>query len=273
MDALDASLASFPFSPPPTLLSLDDYAGAGEMGDVPPPARWDSLPPSLAEWSDDLSEGGHSDGHSDHSDVHSLTTRAHSPAPAGLFSLPSEAALVPPLCLPAEGEWQEAVKDEVVEAASKAAGAAASAAAAAEAAKADAPAPHHPVPITSSGRGKKPAAGGGGSKSSAQSSTVCYVCGKVFSCSWSRNRHLNVHLDVRRYPCTYDGCEWVFRERHTLERHVAACHLKKRPFACEHPGCEYRSSGSSNLRRHLRTCAYRPDAPPGAATSKRRGRS
>ena len=53
----------------------------------------------------------------------------------------------------------------------------------------------------------------------------CAVCSKVFTCVWSRDRHLSIqHTDNPRYACQ---CGYKFQDDKKLRSHQEACVLSK----------------------------------------------
>ncbi|KAM7026342.1 LOW QUALITY PROTEIN: zinc finger and BTB domain-containing protein 22-like [Acridotheres tristis] len=78
---------------------------------------------------------------------------------------------------------------------------------------------------------------------------VCH-CGKAFSHRSMRERHVNMHLDLRPFTCA--ECRKRFKMKHHLTEHMKT-HTGLRPYTC--PACERRFMWRDSFVRHRATCA------------------
>ncbi|XP_033113222.1 zinc finger protein 91-like [Anneissia japonica] len=86
---------------------------------------------------------------------------------------------------------------------------------------------------------------------------VCDSCGKAFPTKFKLNRHiLCVHNPVKAFACTHEGCERKFSRKDKLKDHLNT-HLEVEPFKCTY--CSKGFYRSDNLRDHevLHTRNYR----------------
>lgn len=62
-----------------------------------------------------------------------------------------------------------------------------------------------------------------------------------------QNHQLTVHsLEVKRYPCPFEGCEFVADKPYSLKTHTWT-HKEERNFICTFEGCEYRGKTKAAL--------------------------
>ncbi|CAB3253914.1 unnamed protein product [Arctia plantaginis] len=76
---------------------------------------------------------------------------------------------------------------------------------------------------------------------------ICHVCGKGFSQSSGRSKHLLIHAGSRDYKCQY--CPKPFRTFHSRQLHERT-HTGVKPYQCTY--CEKAFSDPSAFQRHTR---------------------
>ncbi|XP_057699268.1 transcription factor IIIA-like [Corythoichthys intestinalis] len=80
-------------------------------------------------------------------------------------------------------------------------------------------------------------------------------CGEAFTTNANRVRHVSrVHAEgeTKRYVCTVDVCDAVFKKHQQLKAHMSESHTHVPAYACTHEGCDKRFSFPSRLKRHLK---------------------
>jgi len=83
----------------------------------------------------------------------------------------------------------------------------------------------------------------------------CTVCNFVASNLQNLKRHLNVHLDIKPFTCSYCGTR--YKQKADLKRHVSMKHTQTAPkFECEH--CKKTFGRKSELNRHVSTLHKNP---------------
>lgn len=88
-----------------------------------------------------------------------------------------------------------------------------------------------------------------------QNEFKCTVCNFVGSNLQNLKRHLNVHLDIKPFSCSYCGTR--YKQKADLKRHVSIKHTQTAPkFECEH--CKKIFGRKSELNRHVSTIHKKP---------------
>ncbi|TFK27581.1 hypothetical protein FA15DRAFT_701787 [Coprinopsis marcescibilis] len=89
--------------------------------------------------------------------------------------------------------------------------------------------------------------------------TRCALCDALISRAPDMKRHIDtVHLDIKAFVCTWEGCGLRFAQRGNLDTHIRRMHTFVK-IPCPHEGCELSSFDKSSLIRHrLRVHGYTP---------------
>ena len=77
----------------------------------------------------------------------------------------------------------------------------------------------------------------------------CEQCSYVAKHISNFSKHLLVHSDEKKFPCSY--CKYRASTKSRIKAHIMAKHSQLRPFACDL--CDYRSAQRGNLKIHIRT--------------------
>lgn len=115
--------------------------------------------------------------------------------------------------------------------------------------------------------------GGGGGSSGGNSGGsgkvfMCH-CGKTFTHKSMRDRHINMHLDLRPFHCPV--CAKKFKMKHHLTEHMKT-HTGLKPYDCL--GCGKKFMWRDSFMRHRSHCERRggpPESGEGGADGARRG--
>ncbi|XP_033181351.1 zinc finger and BTB domain-containing protein 22b [Mastacembelus armatus] len=96
--------------------------------------------------------------------------------------------------------------------------------------------------------------GSGGSNSGAGGSGKVFMChcGKTFTHKSMRDRHINMHLDLRPFHCPV--CAKKFKMKHHLTEHMKT-HTGLKPYDC--PGCGKKFMWRDSFMRHRSHCERR----------------
>uniref|UniRef100_A0A3Q2PBX9 Zinc finger and BTB domain containing 22b n=1 Tax=Fundulus heteroclitus TaxID=8078 RepID=A0A3Q2PBX9_FUNHE len=114
-------------------------------------------------------------------------------------------------------------------------------------------------------------AGGGGGVSGGTTKVFMCHCGKTFTHKSMRDRHINMHLDLRPFHCPV--CAKKFKMKHHLTEHMKT-HTGLKPYDCL--GCGKKFMWRDSFMRHRSHCERRggpPEAGEGGASGEagRRG--
>ncbi|KAK7115117.1 zinc finger protein 397-like isoform X2 [Littorina saxatilis] len=77
---------------------------------------------------------------------------------------------------------------------------------------------------------------------------ICEVCGSAYNDRATLRKHKQVHDESRPYPCTYPGCTWRFKTEVMCRAHVRG-HTTQGRFVCS--VCNYVFRHKHHLQRHL----------------------
>ncbi|CAL1583598.1 unnamed protein product [Knipowitschia caucasica] len=104
----------------------------------------------------------------------------------------------------------------------------------------------------------------GGCNSGASSGKVfmCH-CGKTFTHKSMRDRHINMHLDLRPFHCPV--CSKKFKMKHHLTEHMKT-HTGLKPYDCS--GCGKKFMWRDSFMRHRGHCERRGEAGEGEAVRR-----
>lgn len=94
--------------------------------------------------------------------------------------------------------------------------------------------------------------GGGGSSSGASGKVFMCHCGKTFTHKSMRDRHINMHLDLRPFHCPV--CAKKFKMKHHLTEHMKT-HTGLKPYDCL--GCGKKFMWRDSFMRHRSHCERR----------------
>jgi hypothetical protein len=70
----------------------------------------------------------------------------------------------------------------------------------------------------------------------------------------------NQDMTGKIFSCPFDDCNWVFKRREHLKRHIFT-HTGEKTYCCIVPNCKRRFSRVDNLNQHLRTHKRRKELP------------
>lgn len=65
------------------------------------------------------------------------------------------------------------------------------------------------------------------------------------------NNHLETHLDIKQYVCTFEGCTKSYSRLQRLEVHLKT-HLGQKEYICPYKECQRAFYEKGNLKTHLR---------------------
>ncbi|XP_033949904.1 zinc finger and BTB domain-containing protein 22b [Pseudochaenichthys georgianus] len=108
--------------------------------------------------------------------------------------------------------------------------------------------------------------GGGGSNSTTGGSGKVFMChcGKTFTHKSMRDRHINMHLDLRPFHCPV--CAKKFKMKHHLTEHMKT-HTGLKPYDCL--GCGKKFMWRDSFMRHRSHCERRGGAGEGGEGGRR----
>ncbi|KAM9737980.1 LOW QUALITY PROTEIN: zinc finger and BTB domain-containing protein 22b [Menidia menidia] len=101
--------------------------------------------------------------------------------------------------------------------------------------------------------------GGAGGGGAAAKVFMCH-CGKTFTHKSMRDRHINMHLDLRPFHCPV--CAKKFKMKHHLTEHMKT-HTGLKPYDCA--GCRKKFMWRDSFMRHRAHCERRGGGGPGEA--------
>nr|ACN49162.1 zinc finger and BTB domain containing 22 [Oryzias dancena] len=104
-------------------------------------------------------------------------------------------------------------------------------------------------------------AGGGGGAGGSAKVFMCH-CGKSFTHKSMRDRHINMHLDLRPFHCPV--CAKKFKMKHHLTEHMKT-HTGLKPYDCL--GCGKKFMWRDSFMRHRSHCERRGESGEGGASS------
>jgi len=81
---------------------------------------------------------------------------------------------------------------------------------------------------------------------------------------WARQHDPNAAM----HPCTYEGCQWSFKEEKDLTRHIDNVHLELYRYSCQFCGAPQKRK--DNCRRHESTCDMNPNRTTASGQRRRR---
>lgn len=105
--------------------------------------------------------------------------------------------------------------------------------------------------VQGGGDGTESAGGGGGGSGAAGKVFMCH-CGKTFTHKSMRDRHINMHLDLRPFHCPV--CAKKFKMKHHLTEHMKT-HTGLKPYDCL--GCGKKFMWRDSFMRHRSHCERR----------------
>lgn len=100
--------------------------------------------------------------------------------------------------------------------------------------------------------------GGGGGGSGGSGKVFMCHCGKTFTHKSMRDRHINMHLDLRPFHCPV--CAKKFKMKHHLTEHMKT-HTGLKPYDCL--GCGKKFMWRDSFMRHRSHCERRGDGGEG----------
>lgn len=76
----------------------------------------------------------------------------------------------------------------------------------------------------------------------------CDICGKCFNKSWNLSRHIDSHLNLKKFECLYEGCNKKFNLKNKLQDHLRR-HSNEKVFECS--TCQKKFTDKSTLNKHM----------------------
>ncbi|MDP0588337.1 MAG: C2H2-type zinc finger protein [Candidatus Endonucleobacter bathymodioli] len=85
---------------------------------------------------------------------------------------------------------------------------------------------------------------------------ICSECGRLFGCNDHLKSHMDIHANVKRHKCTWEGCNKTFYQKHQLKIHIRI-HTNEKPYPCLE--CNMRFISKQELTVH--TLRHRGETP------------